>query len=330
MSTWWLALLLALAPDVSAAEMRAADPSELPGNVGLPPVPEGWETQWAPFLRVHSPPDHSVLALHLVRVGAARAKELSEHFGVPVGDTIHVFLAPDNETFRSLQAGRPPTWADATAWPSQGAIFLRVPSARGATEKPLETVFVHELVHILLGRAFAPGDPPTWLQEGLARFTAGQVAPDTMARVSRLGTVPALHELAAGFPNQAAHASAAYDVSGAFIAWFDGTYGPKATRRLVQGLIGGRDLDAAFVGATGQGLAAVESDWRSSWAPSPFSGMPLDPNLLWGAGGLLLVAVGWNRRKRFHERMARLEDDERRARELVEWRTRKVASTPDP
>jgi hypothetical protein len=77
--------------------------------------------------------------------------------------------------FRALQPGQPPTWADATAYPAAGPICLRAPALRSGTDTRLEQVLDHELVHVLLGRAFAPAQPPTWLQEGIARVFAGEV-----------------------------------------------------------------------------------------------------------------------------------------------------------
>jgi hypothetical protein len=79
-------------------------------------------------------------------------------------------------------AGPSPEWADATAWPELGAIFLRSPDIRVGGDEPLEQVLDHELVHVLLGRAFGDEQPPIWLQEGVAQVLAKQLGPRRVAR----------------------------------------------------------------------------------------------------------------------------------------------------
>ena len=149
-----------------------------PEPVELPAVPADWVSVPGTWLVVHGDESHTGLMTQVARQGSVALPELAERLGVPIGTTVHVYLAEDDAEFRALQPGVPPAWADATAWPTLGAVFLRTPGARGPTDAPLEQVLEHELVHILLGRAFAPEAPPHWLQEGVARTLAGEVGPE--------------------------------------------------------------------------------------------------------------------------------------------------------
>ena len=118
--------------------------------------------------------------------GPRRSLAYPTSWALPVGRTVHVYVARTQEQFRTLQPGNAPTWADATAYPGMGTVFLRDPKIRIATDEPVEQVLDHELVHILLGRAFAPAIPPSWLQEGVRPASRGpDRCPDLAHAVER-------------------------------------------------------------------------------------------------------------------------------------------------
>jgi hypothetical protein len=269
-----------------------------------PEAPAGWETIHAPWLRLHAPPGHTALLLQLARHASTALPALSERLGVPVTDTIHVFVAEDDASFRSLQAGRVPVWADATAVPERSTVFLRAPGARAGTDRPLEVVFTHELVHVLLGRAFLPGEPPSWLQEGLARSLAGEVAPTDAARLA--GTPPTLTALTHGFPIDHRGAEEAYIASADFLAYVAERGGPGAWQRLVDALVRQRPIEEAVLAASGAPLDEVEAAWRRRHLDAPRVSW-MNTDVLLGAGGLALVAGGVLRRRRLKRRLAELE-----------------------
>src|SRR5690606_24960154 len=121
--------------------------------------------------------------------------ELADELGVPIGDTIHVYVTPSTQAFRELQPGSPPTWADATAYPGRGVVYLRAPEARGGAADPIEQVLEHELTHILVGRAFLPNHPPSWLQEGVAQVVSGEHEPGLSRELLRAGATGRLFSL---------------------------------------------------------------------------------------------------------------------------------------
>ncbi len=306
--TLWLALGLSVAQVGFASEWKEAAP---PVEMSAPPdVPMGWETQMAPWLRLHAPPGHTALLLRLAQHASVKLPELTEQLGVPVGDTIHVFVADDDLWFRDMQPGRPPEWADATAWPERGTIFLRSTAARPGTARPIEQVFTHELVHILLGRAFAPSEPPQWLQEGLARVVAGESAPEDGARLAGT-TPPFLLELTRGFPSDPVAAERAYLASAHFVQFLARLGGPGTWKRLVGGLAAGEPIELAVHRATSVTLAEAETAWRRELSQSPSISW-LNENLLFGVGGLALLVGGVLRRRRLHRRLAAMGEAEAR------------------
>ena len=152
----FLAAILLFSPSVLAQEMYAApEPTEV-ATWDIPAAPEAWDTVYAPFIRFHGDEADYKTMLHLSRHASESLPRLATELGVPIGDTIHVFVAPSRGMFRELQPGNAPSWADGVAYPALGVVYLHSPMARDNTGTSLEKVLDHELIHILLGRAFYP------------------------------------------------------------------------------------------------------------------------------------------------------------------------------
>jgi hypothetical protein len=304
---------VAVAMPAFAQEWTAAPPRVVEGPE-LPPVPEGWTTVPGPFLRVHAPDTEVDVALRMARHGAEALPRLADELEVAIGDTIHVYVTPTADTFHTLQPGVPPDWADATAWPELGAIFLRAPGLRVGGDEPLEQVLDHELTHVLLGRAFAPKEPPVWLQEGVAQVLAHQVGPDTgrtLAKGAAAGTIGPLEGIENGFPVAPTKARLAYAQSADFVAFLVDQGGPDVLPELVRASAGGAPMSAAVYRATGRFLEDVEADWRSRHGRASLGLAALsDLNWLWALGAVALVGAGIRRRRRFKRRLAEMEREE--------------------
>jgi hypothetical protein len=228
---------------------------------------------------------------------------------------VHVYVAPTQGAFHTLQPGTPPSWADATAWPHLGAIFLRAPDLRVGGDEPLEQVLEHELVHVLLGRAFAPGHPPAWLQEGVAQVLARQLGPEsgrTLAQGALAGEMGGLESIEHGFPIDPVRARLAYAQSADFVAYLVDTYGADTLPRLVRESAAGQPMSAAVYRATGRFLEDVEADWRSRHG-GPSRGVAAfvnDGTWLFAIGGVALIGVGIARRRRFRRRLEEMAREE--------------------
>ncbi len=261
-----VALVLGLmgGQQASAAEwVSSPQPVE---EVPPPPLPAGWIAVRGPFLVVHGRPEDRPQLTRLARHGARSLPRLAQELGLPLGHTVHVALPTEQVQFRQLQPGAPPHWADGTAWPQHGWIFLRHPRLRPPGATPLQTVLDHELVHVLMGRAFDPNRAPRWLDEGTAQVFAGELTPDTTRRLARglIGRdLYTLQELDWGFPRDRAGAQLAYAQSADFVAFFRAEYGDDAFRVLLRELSKGAEIQGAVRVSTGLFLEDVDQAWRS-------------------------------------------------------------------
>ncbi len=322
LSALFAALVLFFAPLAPAAELSAAPSWTDHLEATEPSMPSSWTTVKGPYLRVSGHPDHLDTLIRMADHGSEALPRLSDVLDLPVGGTIHVYVVGSEEEFRQLQPGKAPLWADATAYPALGAVFLRDPSVRDGNAKPLEQVFEHELVHILLGRAFAPQVPPSWLQEGVAQVLAGEAGPEASLQIrdgiAQGGLIP-LADLESGFPRDANRARLAYAESADFVAWLQARHGGDVVSGLIAATRGGAEMPAAVRAVTGKLLDDVEAEWSARF-PSRFTltGVNLlGDTFLLGLGGVMLAVGGLMRKRRFHQRMEELAREEAMVEELM-------------
>jgi hypothetical protein len=275
----------------------------------LPEPPAGWKSQRGVYAQVHTDPADVAQGRRLLQHAEAAVPRLAAALGLAPGRTIEIYLSPDQKTFDTMQPGEPPGWADGTAWPSRGLIYLRSPRVRPGDAAPLEQVLDHELVHIILGRAFLPRAVPRWLQEGAAQLFAGEIKPEMTERIGlgmlTGGLIP-LEDLTRGFPDDPLRAQLAYAESADFVAWLKSTYGEEALHTVILGLSQGRPPAATLREATGKSLQELNDEWRDRLSASGLWLRPLvSDSALFGVGAVLMVLGYLRKRKKSQDRMER-------------------------
>ena len=265
-----LAFLAVWAPSTEAQELRA--PVETPQTRETLVLPEDWVSQAGLYARIHGPPGQALKLAQLLEHAEESTPRLAELLDLPTGQRIEIFLTQSQEQFFALQPGSAPHWADATAYPQKGWIFLRRNGLRGGMASSDTQVLDHELVHVLLGQAFQEKRPPQWLQEGVAQVFAGEYTLETADRIAEgmLGRgLFSLGELSHPFPRDPVRAQLAYAQSADFIAWLMSEYGSQVLPILVRESIQGASFEAALRRATGKSLASLDAAWskrlENSW-----------------------------------------------------------------
>jgi hypothetical protein len=245
--------------------------------------------------------------LELARHSSEAIPRIAQELQIPIGPRVQVFLAAYPDEFQALQPRRPPEWADATAWPDRGAIFVRSPRIRAQGFDAFLQTFDHELTHVLLDRATAPHTAPRWLQEGVAQAVAreyGREKADTLAAA----TEPlSFSRLTSRFPASEHDAKLAYAQSVDFVSWLQANYGVDALPVLIRELAVGRALDDALIAATGEPMPDLEQAWRARFESAPiWSALAGSDNGLWFLIGALAIPAMLSKRYRLRTRMAEM------------------------
>ncbi len=325
---------LAIAP--AGAQEWTVDPRvEVPDWTPEDHLPAHWVRVGGVHADVHGPASELATLDRLAEHAETSAPAIASTLGLPLAERVQVVVAETEGEFFAIQPGRAPTWADGTAWPTLGVVFLKRPGIRGGAAKPLEVVLDHEIAHVLLGQAFRPVDPPAWLQEGVAQVVAGEAGPETTRELAHGLFVRkpfSLAELVGGFPADPLAARLAYAQSADFILWWMAEYGEQALPRLIRDMARGRSADAAVRKISGTSFVEIDQTWRARFDSGvPLWTGPLGDEIFWMAGALILAIGGSMRRRRFHQRMGELEDEELVLDDLVLallWR--RAGEQPEP
>ena len=270
------------------------------------PAGPGWQSLREAPVTFHFRAKDRGIAQALAAQTPGRVTAIHETAGLAIPPHIDVVLASTFEEFSAAQPGSPPSWAAGTAYAERSEIYLRSRMPRVGVD-PIDQVYVHELVHILLGRSFVGASPPRWLNEGLARLLAHEFRPAEQMELTRAalaGGLLSLESLTEGWPSRAGRASLAYAQSVDFTAYL-GDMGTEVLPALIGRLASGEELDSALVGVTGSGLAELEEAWsRRIGFWHAFLPVVGGSGFLWGLASAIFGVAAFRKRRSVRQRIA--------------------------
>ena len=270
-------------------------------NVFIPRNPsptQQWHVVSTVYVDVHYAYKDRHVAQHLARHAQRSIPRIAQTLDIGAGSAMKIYIMPDQKSFDRLQPGKTPDWADGTAWPDLGLIFLRSPDIRDGRSDPLTQVLDHEIAHIVLGRAFGDRPVPRWLQEGVAQLVAGEHTHrsiDTLSQGVLGDSLLSLHELTHRFPKDPNRAHLAYAQSADFIIFLQQNYGSNTLKRLIAFMIQNHSFRDSIRNVTGKSIDDLDLEWRGELSSSWLWLKPLvSDTALLSFGGLMLL-VGFLR-----------------------------------
>ena len=282
--------------------------------LAAPPPGAHWEQTEAAGMTLHHRSRDAGIARALAEAGPGALEEIGQRTGVSAPTHIDVVLAPTFGEFAAAQPGTPPSWAAGTAYSDRSEVYLRTRMPHTGAD-PIDKVFVHELVHVLLGQRFDGLPIPRWLNEGAAQLFAGELSPQdhaTLVQAAIGGGLLPLSTITEGWPRNPAMARLAYAQSVDFVA-FLADQRADALSVTIDALARGETLDVALTRGTGRSLGDLEESWRGrmtfwhAWIP-----VLGGSGVTWGFGSVIFVIAGWRRRRAFHRKVAAMAERERR------------------
>jgi hypothetical protein len=316
---WFLSLFLLLGTWFTPSNAQAeAQWVSTPDLTHIPhwTVPLESKADWlrssSPYADIYASVEDEAVAHDLMRHAHTAIPRIAKQLGVSTGGAMQIYLANTQAEFQAMQPHAPPDWADGTAWPKNGWIFLRSPRIRPGLAEPLHQVLDHEIVHILLGRAFAHYPVPRWLQEGVAQVVAGEYTPSKVQQLGTFAEPMSFLELAKGFPADALRARMAYAQSASLVAYLFQEHGTQSLQILIEEMSQGRELDVALVRATGMTPQELDVAWRGRTLSMPLwlQSVSIDGTLL--AIVALVILLGSTRKYKQYRQGNHLWDEEER------------------
>lgn len=164
-----------------------------------------------------------------------------------------------------------PSWTGGQAFPDQDIVIL------GISQTDLDwgrNSIVHELTHVLVGHLTFSclGDVPTWLNEGLAVYSEGELDPASQQQLDdaiQNDTLLSIRSLSAGFSEVSDKAYLSYSQSFSVVKFLVETYGQEKMTALLTSLRDGVTIDEALTHTYGFNVEGLEDEWRAGIGAKP-------------------------------------------------------------
>ena len=253
---------------VSSLPSSVADaPQTGVGVLRMPPLPAGFNTYDAGWVRFVYHPSSRERVQPLIAQAEAVRHDLSERLGFPVLSEVRVEIArTPGEMATFAPSGAPyPEYAAGVAYSEIGLVLLSLTPVHPGAEQDLAEVFRHELAHVALHDAVNGQPVPRWFNEGFAMFASGEssfVRMKTLAMSTIGGSLIPLHDLDRSFPNDETKAQVAYAEAQDVLRFLVRREDIHRFRSLVTELRDGKSFEQGVLDAYGEELSTVEFEWR--------------------------------------------------------------------
>jgi len=159
-----------------------------------------------------------------------------------------------------------PSWTGGQAFADNDIVIL------GISQSDLDwgkDAIVHELTHVLVGHfTFSClGAVPTWLNEGLAVYSEGELDSASQTQLDeaiRNNTLLTVRSLSAGFSEVSDKAYLSYSQSFSIVKFLIETYGQDKMTSLLTALRDGATVDDALSQTYGFNIEGLEAEWRQA------------------------------------------------------------------
>jgi hypothetical protein len=179
---------------------------------------------------------------------------------------------------------------------------MKSPRAARRGSVDVRKVFIHELSHMALGKAFRGREKvPRWLDEGVAMYEAKEwdfSRISTMTQAVLTDSLIPLTEITYSFPREADKAKLAYAESFYLVSFLVSRYGRGRFHQFIREYSGGKELNRVLLEVYRIRLYELEKKWRDylrlrfSWIPIATS-----TTTLWFLAAVALV-VGYLKKRR--------------------------------
>lgn len=200
-------------------------------------------------------------------------ERLADEAGVNPTGTIWITVYPTSSELKEVDI-HTQEWAGGIAYPEFNSTIMSIATSELDWA---ESVIPHELAHLVTEAVVFNCKGmwvPTWLNEGIAMFSEGEMASyftDMVMDALEAGELPPLRTLESGFSSDSEAANLSYGQSGMIVTYMIDTYGAEKMADLLSAISSGNKIDKALQAAYKMDTDGIESGWRVSlgFAPQP-------------------------------------------------------------
>lgn len=222
------------------------------------------------FLRLHWYEGDQIFAIDLAKAAYSGLQFNETNSGLKAESPIDIYVYADTNDLKDAILYEP-SWTGGQAFPDQDIVIL------GISPYDLDwgrDAIVHELTHVLVGHLTFSclGDVPTWLNEGLAVYSEGELDPSSQQQLEdaiRSDTLLTVRSLSAGFSEVSDKAYLSYSQSYSITKFLIETHGEEKMTSLLIGLREGLAIDVALMQTYGFNIEGLDNAWRQAIGANP-------------------------------------------------------------
>ena len=215
------------------------------------------------FLRLHWYEGDQAFAIDLAKAAYDGLQFNETNSSLIAESLIDIYIYADTNDLKDAVLYEP-SWTGGQAFPNQNIVIL------GISQHDLDwgrDAIVHELTHVLVGHLTFSclGDVPTWLNEGLAVYSEGELDRSSQQQLEdaiRNDTLLTVRSLSTGFSEVSDKAYLSYSQSYSITKFLIETHGQEKMTSLLIGLRDGLAIDEALTQTYGFNIDGLEDAWR--------------------------------------------------------------------
>jgi hypothetical protein len=229
-----------------------------------------WKVITDDALRLHWYSGDSAFAQDLLNTATEGLARLETDTGLTPAQPIDLYIYADTYDMRAAILYEP-GWTGGLAFPDHNVVII------GIAENDLDwgrKAEVHELTHVLVGHLTFSclGGVPTWLNEGLAVYSEGDLDRGSQAQLDqaiRADTLLSVRSLSSGFSEISSKANLSYSESYSIVKYLIETHGQEPMTSLLTTLRDGASIDEALLKVYGFNVDGLEDEWRAAIGAPP-------------------------------------------------------------
>jgi len=229
-----------------------------------------WKTSNEGKINLHWYSGDQTFAQDLMNAAQAGLDFNRTKSGLIAETPIDIYIYADTNDLRGAVLFEP-SWTGGQAFPVHDVVIL------GISESDLDwgrDAIVHELTHVLVGHLTFSclGDVPTWLNEGLAVYSEGELDPGSQEQLDNAignDTLLTVRSLSAGFSEVSDKAQLSYSQSHSIVKFLIETHGQDKMTALLTALRDGANVDDALIQTYGFNIEGLEDEWRQAIGAQP-------------------------------------------------------------
>jgi len=224
-----------------------------------------WQTLTQGGIRLHYYHGGDSFGAELLNAAVTGLARVEKDAGLKTGQPVDLYIYADTNDLKDAVLYEP-SWTGGEAFAENNIVILGIAPedldwGRGA--------IAHELTHVLVGHLTFSciSFVPTWLNEGLAVYSEGELDPysqDQLDSAIQNDTLLTVRSLSGAFSEVADKANLSYSESYSIVRFLIETYGRDQMTDLLLALRDGSSVEDALGSVYGFDIEGLEDAWRAS------------------------------------------------------------------